>query len=120
MDNYCSITREKCPAIWDNEIGYAEPESCPIGKYENSNRHRIVGGKRIHVIDDACKNAMHMDIPIIPGPIEDNHNMAELCFHNGEEHFRGKVISKLMDMQTNARGVQYSQLVALVEIVRCL
>lgn len=61
-----------------------------------------------------------MIAPEIPGPREDNHNMAELCFRNGEEHFREKVINKLMDMQTNVRGVQYAQLVALVEIVRCL
>lgn len=34
--------------------------------------------------------------PIIPGPMESDYNMAELCFRNGEANMKEKVIALLM------------------------
>lgn len=50
----------------------------------------------------------------------DNHNIMELCFHNGEDHMKEKVVNVLMEMRTHVSGVQYAQLTQILEKVRGL
>ena len=42
--------------------------------------------------------------PAIPGPSEADHNIMELCFHNGERHMKEKVITMLQDVLDQANG----------------
>lgn len=42
--------------------------------------------------------------PAVPGPSEDDHNIMELCFRNGERHMKEKVITMLQDVLDQANG----------------
>lgn len=51
---------------------------------------------------------------------EDNPNMMELCFHNGERNMKEKVIDMLMDYKTFARGDCHTHLVEIIRKVEGL
>lgn len=58
--------------------------------------------------------------PVIPGPEESNQNIMELCFRNGEQHMKEKVISVLMDHQVCTDGVCHRHLVDIIRKVESL
>ena len=42
--------------------------------------------------------------PAVPGPSTADPNIMELCFHNGEQHMKEKVITMLQDVLDQADG----------------
>ena len=38
-------------------------------------------------------------IPAVPSPKDDNPNIQELCFHNGEQHMKEKVLSLITEFE---------------------
>lgn len=54
------------------------------------------------------------DTPAVPGPSEDDHNIMELCFHNGERHMKEKMLAKLAQLM---EGLDYHK---AVFICKCL
>lgn len=41
--------------------------------------------------------------PAVPGPSESDPNIMELCFHNGEQHMKEKMISQLRSVAGSIR-----------------
>ena len=58
--------------------------------------------------------------PLIPGPRQDDYNVMEIAFHNGEASRTEQIISILMDRKSKAKGEVHAELVELIEIVRAL
>lgn len=58
--------------------------------------------------------------PVIPGPEESNPNIMEVCFRNGEQHMKEKVISILMDHQVCKDGSCYRCIADIVRKVESL
>lgn len=58
--------------------------------------------------------------PMVPGPSAGDHNMAELCFRNGEAHMKEKVIAMLMDHQTCTEGVCHRHIVDIIRKIEQL
>ena len=58
---------------------------------------------------------------IVPGHT-DQHNIAEMAFHNGEEKFRDKVINRLMELQSIVPSgcTQYDTIENIMKMVACL
>lgn len=85
-------------------------------------------GKRNHIPD--CCYATADDVieyliangvtiaPAVPGPSEDDHNIMELCFHNGERHMKEKLISLLMEYKTQVNGACHAHIVDILEMVQ--
>ena len=38
-------------------------------------------------------------VPAVPSPKDDNPNIQELCFHNGEQHMKEKVLSLITEFE---------------------
>ena len=38
-------------------------------------------------------------IPAVPSPKDDNPNIQELCFHNGEQHMKEKVLNLIKEIE---------------------
>lgn len=55
--------------------------------------------------------------PHIPGPTEDNPNIMELCFHNGERNMKEKIIAKLMEHKTCVDGICHTQIAWLFKLL---
>lgn len=58
--------------------------------------------------------------PVIPGPGEENPHIMELCFRNGEDHMREKVIALLMEHKTCPTGFCHEHIVYLIQEVERL
>ena len=58
--------------------------------------------------------------PVIHGPEESNPNLMELCFRNGENHMREKVIAMLMDHRAWSDGVCHHHIAEIIRKVECL
>lgn len=58
--------------------------------------------------------------PIIPGPMENDPNMAELCFRNGEENMKEKVIALLMDHKVCTDGVCHRHITQIIQKIEKL
>lgn len=58
--------------------------------------------------------------PAVPGPVGDDHNMAELCFRNGEENMKEKVIALLMDHKVCTDGVCHRHITDIIRKVENL
>lgn len=58
--------------------------------------------------------------PAIPGPDENDHNMAELCFRNGEAYMKEKVIALLMDHQVCTDGVCHRHITQIIQKIENL
>ena len=58
--------------------------------------------------------------PAVPGPTDDNPNIMELCFHNGEQHMKEKIIEMLMDQKTKVKGVCHAHVVEIIRMVEGL
>lgn len=58
--------------------------------------------------------------PAVPGPDEDDHNMAELCFRNGEAHMKEKVIALLMDNKVCTDGVCHRHIAQIIQKIENL
>lgn len=58
--------------------------------------------------------------PAVPGPKESDPNLMELCFRNGENHMKEKVISMLMDHKTWSDGVCHAHIAEIIRKVECL
>ena len=52
--------------------------------------------------------------PAVPGPSEDDPNIMELCFHNGERQMKEKMLAKLAQL---LEGLDYNK---AVFICKCL
>lgn len=48
---------------------------------------------------------------------EENPNIMELCFHNGEQHMKEKIIGKLMDHKIQVKGVCHAHVVEIIKMV---
>lgn len=57
--------------------------------------------------------------PVVPGPVM-GHDMAELCYRNGEQHMKEKIISKLMEHKTKVKGACHSHVVDIIKMVEGL
>lgn len=58
--------------------------------------------------------------PVIPGPLENDPNMAELCFRNGEAHMKEKVIALLMESKLFAKGMCHECTAAIIQKIENL
>ena len=79
--------------------------------------------KQIRGFGWGCFNEVRRVIPqkpIIPGPMENDPNMAELCFRNGEAHMKEKVIAMLMEHQTCTDGVCHRHIVDIIQKIERL
>lgn len=48
---------------------------------------------------------------------EDNPNTMELCFRNGEQYIKEKIISTLMEHKTQVKGVCHAHVVEIIKMV---
>ena len=55
------------------------------------------------------------DTPAVPGPSEDDHNIMELCFHNGENHMKEKVCRELTRIAEHMPCITLAQAIQLLE-----
>ena len=55
-------------------------------------------------------------VPAVPNQ-QDQHTIAEISFHNGEEKFREKTINRLVELQTKAKGAEYALLSDIARMV---
>lgn len=53
--------------------------------------------------------------PAVPGPSEDDHNIMELCFHNGERHMKEKVGKELTRIAEHMPCITLAQALAMLE-----
>ena len=53
--------------------------------------------------------------PAVPGPSEDDHNIMELCFHNGERHMKEKVGKELTRLAEHMPCITLAQALAMLE-----
>ena len=53
--------------------------------------------------------------PAVPGPSEDDHNIMELCFHNGERHMKEKVCRELTRIAEHMPCITLAQAIQLLE-----
>ena len=60
--------------------------------------------------------AILSDVPIIPGP-EMDHNMAELCFRNGAECMKKRVLTMLDDLIAGTTETSRAVAMALRDLV---
>ena len=51
---------------------------------------------------------------------DNNVNIQEACFHNGEEHMKEKVIAMLMEHKTWSDGVCHHHIAEIIRKVECL
>lgn len=58
--------------------------------------------------------------PAIPGPMESDYNMAELCFRNGEANMKEKVIALLMESKVFAKGVCHECIAVIIQEIENL
>ena len=92
---------------------------------EASNYAREAYGKRNHISD--CCFATADDVidyliangvtvtPAVPGPSEDDHNIMELCFRNGEQHMKEKVGKELTKLAEHIPCITLAQALAMLE-----
>lgn len=52
---------------------------------------------------------------VIPMLTDDNPNLMELCFHNGEAHMKEKVISMLQGVADSMSCITLAQVIKMVE-----
>lgn len=50
-----------------------------------------------------------------PGPADDNPNIMELCFHNGEQHMKEKIIAQLQSVAGSMPCITLAQAIQIVE-----
>ena len=55
-------------------------------------------------------------VPAIPDH-QDQHNLSEMAFHNGEEKFREKTINRIMELQLKADGAERAILIDIARMV---
>lgn len=60
--------------------------------------------------------AILSDVPIIPGP-EMDHNMAELCFRNGAECMKKRVLQMLDDIIVGTMGITRASVTAVRVVI---
>lgn len=53
--------------------------------------------------------------PAVPGPSESDPNIMELCFHNGEQHMKEKIIAQLQSVAESMPCITLSQAIKMVE-----
>ena len=53
--------------------------------------------------------------PSVPGPSESDPNLMELCFHNGEQHMKEKIIAQLQSVAESMPCITLSQAIKMVE-----
>ena len=53
--------------------------------------------------------------PAVPGPSEDDPNIMELCFHNGERHMKEKVGKELTRLAEHMPCITMAQALAMLE-----
>ena len=82
-------------------------------------------GKRNHISD--CCYATEDDVieyliangititPAVPGHSEDDHNIMELCFRNGERHMKEKVGKELTKIAEHMPCITLAQALAMLE-----
>ena len=58
--------------------------------------------------------------PAVPGPKENDPNIAELCFRNGEAHMKEKVIAMMMESKMFAKGMCHECTAAIIQKIEKL
>lgn len=53
--------------------------------------------------------------PAAPGPTDENPNLMELCFHNGEQHMKEKIIDQLQSVAGSMPCITLAQVIKMVE-----
>lgn len=53
--------------------------------------------------------------PAAPGPTDDNPNIMELCFRNGEQHMKEKIIAQLQSVAESMPCITLAQVIKMVE-----
>ena len=53
--------------------------------------------------------------PAAQGPTDDNPNIMELCFHNGEQHMKEKIIDQLQSVAGSMPCITLAQAIKMVE-----
>ena len=53
--------------------------------------------------------------PAVPGPSDEDHNIMELCFRNGENHMRDKIKTSLLKLSADMPCVPISQVIKIME-----
>ena len=51
----------------------------------------------------------------VPGPSESDPNIMELCFHNGEQHMKEKIIDQLQSVAGSLPCITLAQAIKMVE-----
>ena len=51
----------------------------------------------------------------VPGPSESDPNIMELCFHNGEQHTKEKIIDQLQSVAESMPCITLAQAIKIVE-----
>ena len=83
--------REKLIDLLDETVANCMPSEC----LEEIADHLIANGVTI--------------TPAVPGP-KMGHNMAEVCYRNGEEAMRGKVINFLLALKSDGYDIPLEQI----------
>lgn len=99
------------------------------------NPERLIEDKGFFIEDDQgrfmcvvsaedIRNAPGVDLNdtlcIAPGHT-DQHNIAEMAFHNGEERFRGKVIKQLSELRTMTHSQEVRDVLGIISMwVGCM
>lgn len=62
---------------------------------------------------------LEVEKPVVPGH-GDLYNVSEMCFHNGEQYMKDKIISRLMEHKTQVKGVCHAHVVEIIKMVEGL
>lgn len=64
-----------------------------------------------------CLKEVHDKLgrPFTPGPAENDHNVAEMAFHNGEAHMKEKIISHFRSVAGSMPCITLTQAIKMVE-----
>lgn len=92
------LVRLLCEAMIKYDKEYKETDENPFHVFAD---HLIANGITI--------------TPAVPGPSESDPNIMELCFHNGEQHVKEKMISQLRSVAGSMTCITLAQAIKMVE-----
>lgn len=86
---------------------------CYDCEYENDEKGCIEHIKQ-NMADHLLANGVTIT-PAVPGPSEDDPNIMEMCFHNGERHMKEKVGKELTRLAEHMPCITLAQALEMLE-----
>lgn len=81
--------------------------------YDNP-EYYLSEGKCREIADHLIANGVTF-ASAVPGPSDADPNIMELCFHNGEQHMKDKIISKFQGVAESMACITLAQAIKMVE-----